>query len=95
MLKNYSKLNHYFQPLIESNPTSFFSLFPGGAWSVALVRLIRSKEGGTVYMDDSKLHDNYAKAEALYDAGDFGPMPKTTDDDALLSCLETYAIAPK
>ena len=46
-------------------------------------------------MDYSKLHNNCAKAEALYDAGDFGPMPKTTDDDALLSCLETYAIAPK
>ena len=46
-------------------------------------------------MHGSKLHNKYAKAEALYDAGDFGPMPKTTDDDALLSCLETYAIAPK
>ena len=46
-------------------------------------------------MSDSKLGKNYAKAEALYDAGDFGPLPKTTYDDALLSCLETYAIAPK
>ena len=46
-------------------------------------------------MDGSKLRKNYAKAEALYDAGDFGPLSKTTNDDALLSCLETYAIAPK
>ena len=57
------------------------------------MRHIRSKDGGRVVLD-GRVKEQLPRAEELHRAGDFGRLPESTTDDALLACLECYAVAP-